>query len=160
MYYNSSSAIANKILEVATSQNKQLTNFQLQKLVYLTHGWSLAVTEEPLVSDSCFAYQFGEVFPSLYKNLQCYKNGVVTNKVCLVDVSNRKFIDIKPIIDEYTERLIKRVLEVYSGWNEPQLMCHTNGTDSAWYKAWNREKFSVVRDEDTREFFLELQNKN
>ena len=69
--------IANKFIERAKRESAELTNIQLQKLVYIAHGWSLAVLNRGLIHDSVEAWYFGPVIPSLYHNLKQYGAGVV-----------------------------------------------------------------------------------
>lgn len=63
-------AIANSFLAEARSQGKQLTIMQLLKLVYIGHGWSLALLNRPLVNEPPEAWQHGPVFPSIYREFR------------------------------------------------------------------------------------------
>lgn len=67
-----SRAIANALL--LKSREKygldKLTAMQLIKLVYLAHGWSLALLREPIVSRRPQAWQFGPVYPHIYKKVK------------------------------------------------------------------------------------------
>ena len=60
-------AVANSVLGEAWSQKKPVTIMQLLKLVYISHGWSLGLLDQPLVDEEPEAWQHGPVFPSVYR---------------------------------------------------------------------------------------------
>lgn len=62
-----SRAVANKILMAAKAQNINLTIMQLVKLVYFAQGWCLAFFDTPLTKDDAEAWQYGPVYPMVYK---------------------------------------------------------------------------------------------
>lgn len=59
-------AIANEFLR----KSGVLTQMQLQKLAYMTHGWNLAVNGEPLVDREPEAWDRGPVFPDLREHIK------------------------------------------------------------------------------------------
>lgn len=63
-------AVANAVLGEAEQQGKPLTIMQLLKLVYIAHGWSLALLNAPLVDEEPEAWQHGPVFPSIYREFR------------------------------------------------------------------------------------------
>lgn len=63
-------AVANAVLDEAQRQQKPLTIMQLLKLVYIAHGWSLALLNAPLVNEEPEAWQHGPVFPSIYREFR------------------------------------------------------------------------------------------
>lgn len=63
-------AVANAVLNEAERQGKPLTIMQLLKLVYIAHGWSLALLNAPLVNEEPEAWQHGPVFPSIYREFR------------------------------------------------------------------------------------------
>jgi len=62
----SATTVANEMLKIAKRQGKHLTPMQLMKLVYIAHGWSLALLRRDLFSDRIEAWKYGPVLPSLY----------------------------------------------------------------------------------------------
>ncbi len=67
----SAQAVANCFLDLANKENKEITPLKIQKLVYIAHGWFLAVTDKPLVDDEFVeAWQYGPVFPHCTTSLQ------------------------------------------------------------------------------------------
>jgi len=71
-------AVANAVLEEAAKQGKSLTIMQLLKLVYIAHGWSLALLNAPLVNEEPEAWQHGPVFPSIYREFRRFgSQGIV-----------------------------------------------------------------------------------
>ena len=71
-------AVANAVLDEARAQGKTLTIMQLLKLVYIAHGWSLALLNAPLVNQPPEAWQHGPVFPSIYREFRRYGSQPIT----------------------------------------------------------------------------------
>ena len=55
-----SRTIANEFLRLAAERHTGLTSTQVLKLVYIAHGWSLALLGKPLIGDEIQAWQFAE----------------------------------------------------------------------------------------------------
>lgn len=59
--------VADEILKIAKRHDTTLTPMQLMKLVYIAHGWSLAILDRDLFSDKIEAWKYGPVIPTLYQ---------------------------------------------------------------------------------------------
>jgi uncharacterized phage-associated protein len=78
---HSSLAIANEFLKMAQNVGKALTHLHVQKLVYIAHGFHLALYDEPLVDEQFQAWDFGPVAPELYWALKRYGSRTVTRLI-------------------------------------------------------------------------------
>ena len=58
--------IADEVLKIAKRDGAFLTPMQLVKLVYIAHGWSLAILDRDLFNDRIEAWKYGPVIPKLY----------------------------------------------------------------------------------------------
>ncbi len=141
-------AVANAFYKLAGS--KKLTNMQLQKLVYIAHGFNLAVNGEPLFNDGVYAWQFGPVIPPLYEALKQYGAGEVTARL-----ETRT-----PPIEDYTPemRIIRAVWNAYGKYSGRQLSSMTHTVDSPWYQTWKRDKYGRIDDEVIQEYYRRLLN--
>lgn len=73
--------VANSFLDLAKRDKKKITPLAIQKLVYIAHGWYLAVEDEELVDDEfAEAWQYGPVFPSLYHEFSEFGRDPITRK--------------------------------------------------------------------------------
>jgi len=72
-------AVANAVLDEARAQGKSLTIMQLLKLVYIAHGWALALLRAPLVNEEPEAWQHGPVFPSIYREFRRFGSQPITS---------------------------------------------------------------------------------
>ena len=72
-------AVANAVLDEASAQGKSLTIMQLLKLVYISHGWSLALLGKPLVDEAPEAWQHGPVYPSIYREFRRFGSGPISS---------------------------------------------------------------------------------
>src|SRR5882762_236012 len=73
-------SIANVFLALAEAEGKHLTPLQLIKLVYIAHGWYLALTQKPLISEQAEAWQYGPVIPSLYQEFKGFGNSFIKRR--------------------------------------------------------------------------------
>ena len=55
--------------------NGKISILRLNKIVYISHGWHLAMHNEPLFLDRIEAWKYGPIVPSLYYASKYYGNG-------------------------------------------------------------------------------------
>lgn len=160
---NHSTAIANEFIRRAKKDGKQLTHMQLQKLVYIAHGWSLAVTGSPLTEDSPEAWDYGPVYPELWEALKMYGSAPVTRPIQYMDFGRGLFRDnpkdevvAQLTTDENT--LIDRVYELYSDFRAFQLSAMTHEQDTPWHKLYVEEKTKggVIKNDNIKSHFIEI----
>lgn len=156
---HSARAIANSFLDIARKEGKQLTNMQLQKLVYFAHGWHLALTGEPLLTDSVRAWTFGPVIPPLYNSLKMFGNGLVTEPIKRKNPETGEISIVQEPLSDYEQRLLQRIWQVYGQMTGSEMSYLTHQPGTPWEATWNKEKFSVIPDHLIQEHFLLLKAK-
>jgi uncharacterized phage-associated protein len=114
-------SVANELLRLAKSRGLALTNMQVQKIVYIAHGYSLAILHRPLVRLSIEAWRYGPVIPDLYHALRRYGAGIVTDSIPIINMDK---------LTETDRKLLATVLDAYGRFTGPQLstMTHREGT--------------------------------
>lgn len=67
--------VASKMIELGAQKKptQQYTPMQLLKLVYISHGWMLALFNRPLFKEKVEAWKYGPVIPELYECVKHYK---------------------------------------------------------------------------------------
>lgn len=121
-----SRAVANEILGIAQSMDKKLTLMQLTKLVYLAHGWSLALLERPLTANAPQAWQYGPVYPHVYKAFKGYQSKPIR------DLARDKNTGVvySGDFDDQEEELMRSVVSGYGDMHAFRLsdIMHRDGT--------------------------------
>lgn len=126
------------------SKNSELTDIQIQKLVYYAYSWYMVKNNgEKLFEENPQAWVHGPVFRSLFDNMKNYKNFSDTSQVSELDEDITSFLD-----------LIYNMYGNYSG-NELEKMTHA---ETPWIKARNGLKpyehsQNIIRDEDILECY-------
>ncbi|NIX76780.1 Panacea domain-containing protein [Microvirga terricola] len=90
--------IADEILKIAKAKGASLTPLQLMKLVYIAHGWSLALLRRDLFGDRIEAWKFGPVIPDLYQATKHFGRNVIppeliANTPSGVDTDTKVFLE-------------------------------------------------------------------
>jgi uncharacterized phage-associated protein len=80
-YGNSPAQVARYFLYLSAKDNRTLTPMQLQKLVYIAHGWHLGLYGRPLVNEAVEAWQYGPVIRSLYQEYKRYGSRPIDEQV-------------------------------------------------------------------------------
>ena len=153
--YVSAKVIANFFLKIASEKKRNLTNMQLQKLVYITGGFYSAFTKNALYYEPTEAWQFGPVIRELYLSLK--KHGLK-----LVDeyIEEGEELEIQREFaqkDELLNAIIDMVFAVYGHKSGSELsnLTHKEGTpwDVIYYTLGNKK---IIPDHLIRTYYENL----
>lgn len=156
---HSPEAVANEFLDRARLAGRRLTPMQLQKLVYIAHGWTLAVTGQPLVDERVEAWQWGPVYPSLYDALKLYGSGAVKDEIHRNNWAGNERIRGPVVSEDFTrdERaILDKVWEQYGDLEAFQLSALTHDDNTPWSDVFDGTRHKVIPNSAIREHFLEL----
>lgn len=142
---HSSVDVAYRLLQIAKEKDIQLSNLQLQKLIYIAHGYLLGWVGEPLIRDDVQAWKYGPVLPEVYKNFK--DNG--RSKVSTDGIEN---INFGSDFTENEETCLKGVLNLYGEDPAESLINITHQKNTPWDEIWNKKGgkdklFAVIPDE-------------
>ena len=105
------------------------TPMQLLKLVYIAHGWNLAINDRPLIRDRIEAWRYGPVVPNLYRDIKRWGNTPVEEPLSLPasGAGNLSPEEIE-VLDE--------VLNAYGDLSGVQLSSLTHASDTPWHQVY------------------------
>ena len=142
-----STAVANRLLQLAWTAGHSLTPMQLLKLVFLCHGWMLGLYHRELIQEDVQAWKYGPVIPELYRATKKYRNGPVTDP--LRGGAGR--------FDELEDDLIRQVFDHYGRYDGRTLSNLTHETGSPWDQTWVRgERGLVISNQAIGDYYAEL----
>jgi len=158
--------IANEFLKIAKEKGDALTPMKLQKLVYFAHGWYLALTGQPLISERIEAWQYGPVIPALYHEFKVFGNDPITASATDFHLEDGK-AKFKPnTLDECgadkeeidkVKSLIARVYDVYGPFTAVRLSNSTHMQGSPWQQVYkDGVKRLAIPDEIIKNYFQGL----
>jgi uncharacterized phage-associated protein len=132
--------IANEFIRVAAAEGRAFDESQLQKLVYIAHGWCLAVTGEPLTADRPEAWRAGPVYRRLAEQLKFHERGPVLRPISVhwpLTTSVTKSGQIITEMDPLELDLIRRVSRQYGCLSPSQLSILTRSEDTPWRQIYD-----------------------
>jgi uncharacterized phage-associated protein len=155
----SSLEIANEFLRLAQEEGIQLTQMQLQKLVYLAHGYSLAIEGEPLVEDNVEAWDYGTVFRPLWNALTQYGNAPVPGIIRWGDGSG--FIrtggkEANERLSPAEKAIVGKVWDIYGRYPAFKLSALTHDQNGPWKRHYVKGENRVIPNDSIREYFRNL----
>ena len=129
-------AVANYFVTKAINEGAILTPMKLVKLVYVSHGWYLALYDEPLISEAVQAWKFGPVIPTVYHGFKDYGDQQITS--CATEFMNYNLV--VPIVKkDDTKKFLNAVWEEYKKFNGLQLSALTHQSDTPWDIVYNQQ---------------------
>ena len=156
---HSSLEVANEFLRLAQEEGVQLTQMQLQKLVYLAHGYSLAIEGKPLVEDNVEAWDYGTVFRPLWDALTQYGRAPVRRIIRWGDGSG--FIrkggkEANARLSRTEKAIVEKVWATYGRYPAFKLSALTHDPNGPWKKHYVKGENRVIPNESIREYFSNL----
>jgi uncharacterized phage-associated protein len=150
-------AIANYFIEKGLAEDNPVTPMKVQKLVYLSHGWFLALSKgQPLIKEKIGAWPFGPVIATLYKKFAKYSKKPITE---LAKDSNGEVIRIDPRQSEVIA-LLDKIWSVYGSMTAIQLSNLTHETGTPWSQVYEEGASKIIPDTIIQQHFDALGSNN
>lgn len=166
----SAKAIANYFLDNYGRMNllPKISPLKLQKLVYLSHGWSLGILGKDLVDDEhAEAWQYGPVFPSLHHEFKDFGNKSINRNATDLrfspDSHDFRFEIVTPTVgdDKTIHNLLDKIWKVYGKYTPHQLSNIASKEDSPWHQA-NKKSNGIrnfhIDNDIIKKYYVDLAN--
>ena len=149
--------VANYFLKRARDENRPITQLKLIKLVYIAHGWNLALAGEPLYDEPVQAWKHGPVIPSVYHEFKHFGRRTVDQLAehRNLDTMAADYPEI-PKSDATTQKILNLVWNAYRKFSGEALIEKTHEEGSPWSQTFEANvRYSVIQDELIRKHFEE-----
>lgn len=124
-----STEAANELISL--SKERPLTHMHIQKLVYISHGWMLAISDRILTIDDPEAWRFGPVYRLIWDNLRHAGPYPVTNKI--PDTKIAPYPGSTPQgLDDDDRQMVGMVYQAYKHLEAFQLSALTHREGTPW----------------------------
>lgn len=121
--------VADKFIRIGKQNEKFFTQMQLLKLVYIAHGWMLALAKEPLITNRIEAWQYGPVIPELYHELKL--NGAKPIE--------RPILADPALFSPNEEKVIDFTFKNYGDFSAFQLSDITHAANTPWSQTYGKK---------------------
>ncbi|WP_205479368.1 type II toxin-antitoxin system antitoxin SocA domain-containing protein [Sphingomonas arenae] len=145
--------MADKFIALAKQDGRTLDQLQLQKLVYIAHGWCLAATGQPLTGDRPEAWDHGPIYRRLADALAGRGlDPVFGTTSCQADAETSSGLDAVEVA------MIVRTYKEYGSFPASQLSNLTRRANAPWEQVYQRGagRFKDISHLLVREQFVEL----
>jgi uncharacterized phage-associated protein len=153
-------AVANYFVRKAIERGGEelLTPMKLVKLVYIAHGWHLALFDEPLIGEAVEAWKYGPVVPTVYHDFKHYRDAQIRKEA--VVAKGRKLV-LPDIDDDHVAAFLDKVWDAYRRFTAGQLSTMTHEKNTPWYTVWNEKGGSdrqgaIIPNELIRQHYKQL----
>ena len=136
-------AIANEFLQ--RPDGRGLTQMQLQKLVYISHGWCLAITGQPLTIEMPQAWDYGPVYPELYDHTKYFGKSAIGRPITPDDERAARFFGsekrstppYRAQLDATERQIVEYVWQRYGGLSGGRLSALTHQPGTPWSQTFD-----------------------
>lgn len=156
----SSVAIAGSFLSMARREDRPLDPSSLQKLVYIAHGWNLALNDDPLCEEAAQAWDWGPVFPVLYDSVKRWGPTEIS-ELWPEDywATARPLTPLGLETDSNELELLKAVWSLYGSYSLTQLSILTHADKTPWAEVYAKlGRHASIPNDSIRSFYRELRD--
>ena len=141
--------VANFFLDRAEKAGRPITQLKLMKLVYIAHGWMLAVLDRPAFNDDVLAWKHGPVIRSLYDEFKHYSSQPIREHAIDLDLDSLELtVPRVPQSDADALIVLEKVWGVYSPYTASSLRAKTHERDTPWDQTYKEGQRDLVIDTD------------
>jgi uncharacterized phage-associated protein len=141
-------AIANYFLDLAARDGVSVDPLKIQKLVYIAHGWHLAITGDPLIYQTVMAWKYGPVIRDVYRAFRGYGGNVIDGRAT-APPDWEHTTEPRPYSAELSERsraVLNDVWKWYGRYTGVELSAITHDFGTPWDQVAGRLPDSQIKD--------------
>ena len=160
--YKPQSAILIADYFLANTRPKSLSPLMVNKLVYLAHGYTLALYDISLIVDKVEAWKYGPVIPSLFYTMHNYGDNKI-DKLLYCNTYTKdptKMADRKEFLGKNLhqyDKILDMIIKTYSSMDITSLLGIMHAKDTPWYKYYKTGKYGVkIPDKMTQKYFKKV----
>lgn len=142
-----------------------LTPLHILKMTYMSHGYTWAIAEHPLISNKVEAWKYGPVYPTIYEALSDYGSHAVESlhycgtKLSLKDKIHERIKYLGDVFTEKEKEVIDSVVEAYKNWTGGELIALMHRKGTPWHQHYIKDYTGIIiPDEDTKNYYTRLVN--
>ena len=146
---------------IVNGYSGKFTPFHLIKMVFISHGRTLAALNQPLIHDRIEAWKYGPVIPVLYHELKIWGNAPVQAlRYCGTVPGNNQEADserkafFKSVLSGDERHIIDHVVGDYGSWSFSDLrrLCHEPG--SPWASHYDKKFGTEIPDSTIQAYYI------
>lgn len=162
---DSALSIANYFVEKSLNSDKNLKPLKLMKLVYIAHGYMLALYDKSAINprfDKVEAWKYGPVIPSVYHSFKLYGNQPVTKKTEIFTEEEENGDNIHVILStpelqsEEAKKVCEFVWKNYCQYSDSTLVGLLHKPGSPWALVYEEGKNNEIPDFITRVYYRKI----
>lgn len=162
---DSALSIANYFIDLAHSKGNEIKPLRLMKLVYIAHGYMLAMLDRTSLNprfDKVEAWKYGPVIPSVYHSFKIYGNSPIMKKTTIftdeTDKSGNVIVDIiePELKDAEARNICDFVYNRYSRFSDWQLVSFLHKPQSPWGIVYQEGLNKEIPDLYTKIYFKKI----
>ena len=141
--------IANVFLGKGLQEGWPITPMKLNKLIYIAHGVTLAVTDQPLIDEHIQAWKYGPVIGSIYHKFKNFGNNSITELAPVTEPSS---------LTEDQNFIVTSVWNKYKPIDPIALSALTHQAGTPWDEYWNLQKNTIIPNEAIKNYYKSFLN--
>lgn len=144
--------VANFFIRKSLKEDVDMTHLKLQKLVFIAHGWNLALNDLPLIENRIEAWPYGPVIPELFHELKHFGRGQIDMAITFYDPWKEETDTYKGNFTDDEKAVLGEVWRVYGSKSAVFLSDLTHRPGTPWSKVRERER-SFISDEMIKQYY-------
>lgn len=158
---DSALSIANYFVDKAQQEGVELRPLKLLKLVYIAHGFMLALLDYSVLNsrfDVVEAWKFGPVVPSVYHSFKHFKDQPIDKKseVFRMDDDGQMHFETPMLKDADARTVCDFVWERYKNYSDSRLVTLLHKEGTPWEMFYKKDRNRIIPDEYTRIYYRGL----
>lgn len=158
---DSALSVANYFVQKSLDEHRDLKPLKLMKLVYIAHGFMLAMLERSVFNpkfDKVEAWKYGPVVPSVYHSFKRFRNQPIDEKTVIAkSEDNLNFLFEEPMLEDEEAAIVCNVVwNRYSKYSDGDLVDILHAKGTPWGMCYIPDMNMPIPDAVTKAYYKGL----